>query len=219
MRKKTPMTVAAVVGAAAALTLATPLAAQAHVTVDPSSTSASSYSVLTFSVVAGSVNTPTPGVTLPIPDSVASVTPTVNPGWEITESGNQVSYTAETPLPDDRRATFELSVKLPDAEAGEQLAFPVLQQCEVGSIDWAEVAAPGEAEPQSPAPLVVLTEATGDGHGHGTGTEDTAAGADAAQPATASDDVLARVLGIAGLVVGTVGLILGLGGRRNEVRK
>src|SRR5690606_23303640 len=130
-----------------------------------------------------------------------------------------VSYTAETPLPDDRRTTFELSVKLPDAEAGEQLAFPVLQQCEVGSIDWAEVAAPGEAEPQSPAPLLVLTESTGDGHGHGTGTEDSAAGADAAQPATASDDVLARVLGIAGLVVGTVGLILGLKGRRNEVRK
>ncbi len=229
MRKTTPVKIAAAFGAATLLAVAAPLAASAHVTVNPSSTAAASYSVLTFSVGHGCDGSPTTSLTFSIPESIPSVTPTVNPGWTITESGNQITYTADTPLPDDRRTTFELSVKLPDAAAGEQLAFPVLQQCEVGSTDWAEVAAEGEGEPASPAPLIVLTESTGDGHGHShdddaapdaPGTDEAQDEAGSAAPdASSSDDVIARVLGIGGLVLGTVGLIVGLRGRRNEVSK
>ena len=126
-------------------------------------------------------------------------------------------------MPDGYRDTIELSLQLPEDAAGETLAFPVLQTCEVGETNWNQVAEAGEDEPESPAPVIVVTEATGDGHGHGAaadeattddhaddhaeGTEEVAATSDEA-------DTVARVLGIGGLVVGVVGIVLALAARR-----
>lgn len=216
MHKTTPIKVASAVGAATILAVAAPLAASAHVTVTPSNTAASSYSVLTFSVGHGCEGSPTTALTFTVPESIESVTPTVNPGWSITETEGTVVYTAAEPLADGQRTTFELSVKLPDLPAGEQLDFPVLQECEVGSTDWAEPVVEGQDEPEHPAPSIVLTEATGDGHGHAPAEQEAAH--DAA-PAASSDDVLARVLGIAGLVLGTVGVMIGVTSRRKEASK
>lgn len=217
MHKTTPVKIAAAFGVATLLAVAAPMAASAHVTVDPSTTAASSYSVLTFSMSHGCEGSPTMAVTFTVPDSIESVSPTVNPGWTIAESGNQVAYTAAEPLADGLRTTFELSVKLPDLPAGERLDFPVLQQCEVGSTDWAEVVADGDPEPEHPAPSIVLTESTGGGHGHSAPAGEHEA-AETATPA-GSDDVLARVLGIGGLVLGTVAVMIGLTSRRKEAAK
>jgi uncharacterized protein YcnI len=224
VKKSTPVKVATALGAATLLAVAAPLAASAHVTVAPTSTAASSYSVLTFAVGHGCDGSPTTALTFSVPASIPSVTPTVNPGWTITQNDNSVVYTADEPLVDGQRTTFELSVKLPDLPAGEQLDFPVLQECVVGSTDWSEVQAAGDDEPAHPAPSIVLTDATGDGHGGDT----TAAGSDQESAASASgsdasagstEDPLARVLGIAGLALGAVGLILGLASRRREASK
>jgi uncharacterized protein YcnI len=226
VKKSTSVKVATALGAATLLAVAAPLAASAHVTVAPTSTAASSYSVLTFAVGHGCDGSPTTALTFSVPDSIASVTPTVNPGWTIAQNDNSVVYTADEPLVDGQRTTFELSVKLPDLPAGEQLDFPVLQECEVGSTDWSEVQAAGEDEPAHPAPSIVLTEATGDGHGHG--GDAAVAGSDQESAAYASgneasvgsaEDPLARILGIAGLALGAVGLIIGLASRRREASK
>ncbi|MHA6694428.1 YcnI family copper-binding membrane protein [Homoserinimonas sp. A520] len=225
MKKSTPVKVATALGAAALLAVATPLAANAHVTVDPTSTAAPSYSVLTFSVGHGCEGSPTTALTFSVPESIQSVTPTVNPGWTIAQQGNQVVYSADQPLIDGQRTTFALSVKLPDLPAGEKLVFPVLQECEVGSTDWSEAQADGETEPEHPAPSLVLSEATADGHGH---ADAAAAGSDQPLAAGHSDsealsasveDPLARTLGIAGLALGAVGLIMGIASRRKEVGK
>jgi len=216
MQKTTPVKIAAALGAATLLAVGAPLAASAHVTVDPSTTAASSYSVLTFATSHGCEGSPTTAVTFTVPDSIQSVSPTVNPGWTISTTEGQVRYTAAEPLADGLRTTFELSVRLPDLPAGERIDFPVLQECEVGSTDWAELAAEGEPEPDHPAPHIVLTEPSGDGHGHAAeagaqeGTEPAAAG---------SDDIVARVLGIGGLVLGTVGVMIGVSARRKEATK
>jgi uncharacterized protein YcnI len=216
MQRFTPVKVAAALGAATMLAVAAPLAASAHVTVDPSTTAASSYSVLTFSVSHGCEGSPTTALTFTVPDAIESVSPTVNPGWGISEAGNTVVYTAAEPLIDGQRTTFELSVKLPELPAGESLVFPVLQECEVGTTDWAEPTVEGEEEPAHPAPFIVLTESTGDAHGHAA-TEDEPA--EAAVATSNSDDVVARVLGIAGLVLGTVGAMVGVGSRRKKESK
>lgn len=218
MHKTTPAKVAAAFGAATLLAVAAPVAASAHITVDPSSTAASAFSVLTFSVSHGCDGSPTTALTFTVPDDIKSVYPTVNPGWSITETGNQVVYTAAEPLIDGQRTTFELSVKLPDLLAGEQLDFPVLQECEVGSTDWAEFAADGEDEPENPAPSVVLSESTGDAHGHAPAAEsgELAAGR---QPVPGSDDIVARVLSIGGLVLGTVGVMVAVMSRHKEASK
>lgn len=214
--KKAPVKVAAALGAAAVLSVAAPMAASAHVTVTPSNTAASSYSVLSFSVGHGCEGSPTTALTFSVPEAIESVTPTVNPGWSIAQTQDAIVYTAAEPLVDGQRTTFELSVKLPDLPAGEQLDFPVLQECEVGSTDWSEAVVEGQDEPEHPAPSIVLTESTGGGHGQAPAAE---GNAHEETPAASSDDVLARVLGIAGLVLGTVGVMVGVTSRRKETSK
>ena len=66
-----------------------------------------------------------------------------------------VVYTANTPLPDGQRDTFELSFQVPDAE-GETLAFPTIQTCEKGETGWIEVPGrgPGRRGAGAPGPVV-----------------------------------------------------------------
>jgi uncharacterized protein YcnI len=216
MKLSTPIFAATTLAGATLLALSAPLAASAHVEVDPSSAAAGSYSLLTFSVGHGCDGSATTGITIDVPEAIESVTPTVNPGWDVTPlTDGQVTYTALTPLADGLRTTFELSLQIPaDAAVGDTLAFPVLQSCEVGETDWAEPVVEGEAEPAHPAPAVTVAAATGEaGHDHGD-TDDTAAAGSASD--AGGDDVLARVLGIGGLVVGAVGLVVAVASRRQS---
>lgn len=201
--------IALAAGAGALLAVAAPLSASAHVGVSPSTTGAGSYSVLTFSVPHGCEGSPTTAIAITIPEEVASVTPTVNPGWEVsaTKDGQRVSqvvYTAHEPLPAELRDTFELSVRLPEGEQGDRILFPVLQSCVQGSADWAD---PSE-DAELPAPSIVLSASTG-GHDHDDGSADAGHGGEAEQEAHPAD-VLARSLGLGGLVVGAAGAVVAL---------
>jgi periplasmic copper chaperone A len=229
--KRTIALSSAALGAGVLLALAAPLSASAHVTVSASTTAAGSYSVLTFSVGHGCDGSPTTTVAISLPETITTATPTVNPNWtiskvtvpldepiaeedgdEITERVSQIVYTAKTPLAADQRDTFALSLALV-GEEGDVLEFPTLQTCEVGETNWA-----GEE-----VPAVTLTAAAeGDGHHggatHADGDHADADHADAAHDETAAsgDDVLARGLGIAGLVVGAVGVVIGVTARRRS---
>ncbi|TFD84538.1 DUF1775 domain-containing protein [Cryobacterium lactosi] len=218
MKLSTPVFAATTLLGAGLLALSAPLAASAHVDVEPSSTAAGSYSLLTFSVGHGCDGSSTTGITIDIPDTITSVSPTVNPGWDVTPlTDGQVSYAAQTPLADGLRTTFVLSLQIPaDAAVGDTLAFPVLQSCEVGETDWAEPVVEGEAEPAHPAPSLTVTEASAEsGHDHGAAEEVDADAAMATTPA-ATDDILARLLGIGGLIVGAVGLVVAVAARRKN---
>jgi uncharacterized protein YcnI len=208
-----------------ALVLAAPLAASAHVGVTPDTTAAGSYANLTFAVPHGCDGSATTEVRITIPQDVISVTPTVNPNWDVAEIPSEadpdytaeVVYTAKTPLADGLRDTFTLSVPLPSGDAGDVVAFPVLQTCEVGSTVWDEETVEGEEEPEHPAPAVVLTAASEEGHGHGADdTTDATSAPDDATSADASGDTAdpavgtAIGLGVAGLVVGAIGVALAL---------
>jgi len=211
-------------GVAIALT-AVPVAASAHVTVTPSGTAAGSSTVLTFAFSHGCEGSPTTALTFDIPESIEGVSPTLNPNWTIEKVADgdrtaQIVYTAITPVEDGFRDTVELSLRLPEDAAGETLAFPVLQTCEVGGTNWNQVAEEGEEEPENAAPVVVVTEATGEEHGHGAATDghagDDEAAAETSDAASGSADVAARVLGIGGLIVGVVGIVLALAARRSR---
>lgn len=220
--------VSSALAAGTLLAVAAPISASAHVTVDSTSAAAGSYSVLTFAVSHGCEGSATTAVTIDIPEDITSVTPTVNPNWNVAKvpadgaepladsHGNpsegrtgQIVYTAKAPLPDGVRDTFALSVRLPEDAAGSTLAFPVLQTCEVGETRWDEVPLEGQAEPEHPAPSIAVTTATVAAHGH-SDVETEAAGTEA----PASGDVLARSLGTAGLAVGAVGIVLAVTARR-----
>lgn len=229
MKKSTRTTasVVAALGAGTMLALAPALAASAHVTASASSTAAGSYSIVTFSVPHGCDGSPTTAVEIEIPDTILSVTPTVNPNWTIeknlvpldeatqdahgdnvTERVGSVTYTAiGAGLPDGYRDTMALSLQLPDGKAGDVVEFPVHQLCAEGSTDWV-----GDE-----VPSIVLTAAGEGGSGHGHGDE---VAADDADASVASDpDVLARVLGIGGLAVGAVGVVLAIVARRDRAQR
>ena len=69
--------------AATLLALAPAVAASAHVSASATSTAAGSYTVVTFSVPHGCDGSPTTAVEIEIPETILSVTPTVNPNWTI----------------------------------------------------------------------------------------------------------------------------------------
>lgn len=222
-----------------ALALAAPTAASAHVTAAASSTAAGSYTVVTFSLAHGCDGSATTALDITIPEGINSVSPTVNPNWDVvkneveiadpvtdshgntaTQRVSDVVYTAKTPLADGYRDTVSLQLQLPEDAAGQTLEFPVLQTCEVGSTAWDQPTVEGEDEPELPAPTVVVTAAeAGSGH-HGSdddgdGDDAVATTASATTAASGSgEDVVARVLGVGGLVVGAVGVAFGLASRR-----
>ncbi|MWV51044.1 DUF1775 domain-containing protein [Rathayibacter sp. VKM Ac-2803] len=221
---------------ALAVALSAPAAANAHVTAAASSTAAGSYTVVTFSLAHGCDGSPTTGLTITMPDGVDSVSPTVNPNWDVvknevaiadpvtdshgntaTERVSDVVYTARTPLADGYRDTVSLQLQIPEDAAGQTLEFPVLQTCETGSTAWDQPTVEGEDEPELPAPAVVVTAAE-EGAGHhdddGDGDDAVATAASATTAVSSGDDVVARVLGVGGLVVGAVGVAVALASRR-----
>lgn len=239
-RRKLAGSGALVAAASIALALAAPSPASAHVTAAASSTAAGSYTVVTFSLAHGCKGSPTTGLTITIPEGINSVSPTINPNWEVlknevaisapvtdahgntaTKRVSDVVYTAKTPLADGYRDTVALQLQLPEDAAGSTLAFPVLQTCEVGSTSWDQPTIEGQNEPELPAPTVAVTAAE-EGKGHHGGHDDSdgavTTAASVGTPAAGDDDVLARVLGVGGLVVGAVGVAIGLSSRRRAPR-
>jgi uncharacterized protein YcnI len=219
------------------LVVAAPLAASAHVSVTPSSAPAGQTAQLTFSVGHGCDGSATTALTFTIPEEIISVTPTVNPNWDVTKTnvdlaepitdahGNalaqrvgEVVYTAHQPLADGFRDTVTLQLILPEDAAGETIAFPVVQTCEVGETAWTEIAADGEDahELDAPAPTVTVTDASASEAAHGSASASTAVDGAASAPAEASanPDTLARILGLGGLLVGAIGVILAVVARR-----
>lgn len=212
MKKTSTKSIAAAalaLGAGTVLALAPATAASAHVSASATSTVAGSSTVVTLSVPHGCEGSPTQVVAIELPESVPAVTPTVNPNWtvekvveqlaapvtdahgnELTERVTSVVYTTTgSGLADGFRDTFDLALTLPEGAAGDVIAFPTVQTCGEGAVEWA-----GED-----APSITLTAAVDE----------------PSVSEAAAVDVLARVFGIGGLVVGAVGVAIAVLGRRS----
>ena len=199
--------------AGTALALAAPLAASAHVHVDPADATAGGSSVLTFSSSHGCDASPTTGFTIDIPEGVAGIAPHAQAGWTIERVGadagvpTQVVFTADDPIESGLLTTVSMQVTFADDLAGRTVAFPVLQECIEGSTDWAQIADDGQDphDLDAPAPVVTVGEGTDAAHG------DHGADADAHEGTSSADStVLPIVLGAGGLVLGAAGLAAGL---------
>ncbi|WP_448656473.1 DUF1775 domain-containing protein [Microbacterium lacticum] len=221
----------------AALVIAAPLAASAHVHVTPDESAAGTSTRLGFSFSHGCEDSPTTAVVLTIPEGVDGVTPVADGAWTISrELGDdgiptQVTYTAVTPIESGISATVSLDVIFASSASGTSVAFPVLQKCVVGETDWSEVATEGQTEDDlaSPAPVVAVgAVATAAGHGHGSvdaSDEDASGDADHADAdasgeahadGAAQADPVARWLAGGALVAGLAALGVALTGRRKR---
>ena len=226
MNNRTRITAALLAGSA--LALAVPTSALAHVSATASSTAAGSYTVVTFAVPHGCDGSPTQVVTIDLPETIVSVTPTVNPSWSvetarvplaepiesvhggdpITDRVGQVVYTSTTGgLTDGLRDTFALSLQLPAGEVGDVVEFPVTQTCTEGSVTWTG----------DDVPSVTLTAAAAVTHGGASHSDSTPADVAASSAAVGATnvDLVARTLGVLGIVVGIIGVTAAIISRRS----
>ncbi|KKD09128.1 YcnI family protein [Streptomyces sp. WM6386] len=213
--------VGAVTALAAVGVLTAAGAASAHVTVHPESyTRGATDGTLTFRVPNEEDNASTTKVQIFLPTDHPLLGVLVAPrdGWTakvtdtklktpvktddgtITDAVSEITWTGGK-VAAGQYEDFDVAFgQLPD-DTG-QLAFKALQTYSDGkTVRWIEKAAQGDEEPENPAPVVKLT-AKGAEDG-GTTVTTTAK----SQEATAdSSDSTARGLGIAGLIVGVLGL-------------
>jgi uncharacterized protein YcnI len=193
MRTRAPFTILLAGAAGLTLALAAPLAASAHVALaSATSTAPGTVSVITFSLGHACDGSPTTAVAIDLPAPMSGVVPTAKAGWQIaTETdvdGTTVTYTAETPLADGIRDTFDVQAYLP--EDATELVMPAMQTCVEGGYAW------DGSDADHPAPTLALDDGAA-------ASEVTAA--PAAEPGI---DGFARVLGVAGLIVGVVGVLV-----------
>ncbi|RLK47560.1 DUF1775 domain-containing protein [Microbacterium telephonicum] len=222
--RRTRLAAAGVI-AGAALVLAAPLAASAHVHVTPEDSGAGASTRLSFSFSHGCDDSPTTALVFDVPEGIDGVTPVLDGAWTISrELGDdgiptQVTYTAVTPVETGIAAAVAMDVIFASSAAGTDVAFPVLQQCETGSTDWSEVAADGaDAESlEAPAPIVAVGDVVEtDGHGHAAsdGHADEAASDDHTEAAATTTDPIGLWLGGGALVVAVAALVIALTARR-----
>jgi uncharacterized protein YcnI len=219
---------AAALAAGLLLAVAAPLAASAHVTVGPNQADAGSFALISFKVPTESATAVTNKVVVTIPQDTpfAYVSYVPVPGWtteltteklakpikgedgDITEAVTTVTWTASpgAEITDGQLQLFPLSVgPVPDTGS---IVLAAQQTYSDGTVvEWNGT----EEGAEHPAPVLYVNDTPPSDHHSGGATVEAH---DDAQAPAASDDVLARVLGIGGLVVGIVGLVIGITGRR-----
>ncbi|MFD4871854.1 YcnI family protein [Streptomyces sp. NPDC058420] len=226
-------------GTVAALATAGVLAAagvaSAHVTVHPESyAKGATDGVLTFRVPneEDKASTTKVQVYLPTDHPVLGVLVTPQNGWTakvttsklktpvktddgtITDAVSQITWTGGK-IGAGQYEDFNVAFgQLPDDT--DQLAFKTLQTYSDGDVvRWIEEAAAGDDEPENPAPVLKLTAKESEDGDATPAASASAAGStksdsDASSSSSASDsDSTARGLGIAGLIVGVLGLAAG----------
>jgi uncharacterized protein YcnI len=160
--------------AAAAAALAVPAAASAHVTLQPGSATAGSFSRMDVRVPNERDNKGTIKVDVRLPDGFYFLSYQKVPGWkarvfkkklaqpvnlggfEVDEQFTRIVWRARKPKRDriapGQFQDFPLSVRVPDGDAGSRLVFRAFQTYQRGE----RVAWTGAPDSDSPAPRVTL---------------------------------------------------------------
>lgn len=206
-------------------------AASAHVRVSSPDAVGGGYAKLVFRVPNEEPKADTVALTVHLPTDMpfASVSTMRKPGWTVTSKETKLPTPVKT---DDLNLTkavttvtwkakpgrgvppgsfdeFSLSVG-PLPKAGGTLVVPAAQEYSDGTtVNWNQPERNGE-EPEHPAPSLSFAKAPADAHG-----DPTPAAAVAKASGSGGGDVLARVLGIVGVVVAAAALVVAvLTGRR-----
>ncbi|KES05312.1 membrane protein [Streptomyces toyocaensis] len=244
--KASRIAAAGAVAGVAVLAVSTPCFA--HVSVQPEGEAAKGgYAVVDFKVPneRDDASTTRIEITFPTDHPLASVMPQPVEGWDvkvtrstldkplemhgkkINEAVSKVTWTAKDDgIEPGFFQKFPVSVgTLP--EDTDELVFKALQTYSNKEIvRWIEVPRKGQEEPEHPAPVLALSEASGDHHGapadDKASGDSASAGKASAETSAASGegdsggtDTTARVLGVVGIVVGAAGVAYGvLAGRR-----
>ncbi|GAA4565275.1 hypothetical protein GCM10023176_13000 [Micromonospora coerulea] len=198
--------------------------ASAHVTVNPTEATQGGYGRFAFRVPNESDTASTTRVEVVLPENapVGSVSTMPVPGWtvkvekrkvdppievhgsQLTEAVSKLTWTAAANAGVKPGEFQEFPVSMGPLPQADRMVFKVLQTYSDGNVSrWIEEPTPGAEEPENPAPVLALAAASP------SATPNASAGA--ATPAGDDDDSdgAGTALGIAGLVAGLAGLVLG----------
>lgn len=211
------MKLSATLASIAALALAVPTGAAAHVTLQPDEATAGDYVVLDVRVPNERDDAATTKVDVQFPPGFVFASYEPVPGWttqvrmeksaqplsnhgeEVNEQVGQVTWTAESDaygVQPGQFRDFPISVQIPE-DAGDSLTFKALQTYEDGEVvRWI-----GAPESDEPAPQVTVSQGSG---GHGDSHDD-----DEASDGGSDDDDGGDTLAIVALIIGALGLIAG----------
>ena len=185
--------------------------ASAHIDPDPIAVEAATSNTVSFGVEHGCDGSPTTGLQIQINDRIADAQPVEKDGWTTSVDAQVITFTGGS-LAADTPDDFAITFTAPTAPGS--IDFPIVQTCEVGQLDWIETAGEGEAEPEHPAPSVLVTAAEPTeaeltpapeeeaGEEGATDTEATATGDSI--PTTVVDDAESDDSSNTGLIVGVI---------------
>ncbi|MER7591039.1 YcnI family protein [Micromonospora sp. NPDC127501] len=200
--------------------------ASAHVTVNPKEATQGGYARVAFRVPNESDTASTTKLEVVLPENapVGSVSTMPVPGWtvttekrkvdppievhgsQLTEAVSKITWTASGEAGVKPGQFQEFPVSMGPLPQVDSMVFKTLQTYSDGNISrWIDDPAPGAEEPEHPAPVLTLAAAAAPS-GSATPT------AAVASPDDDDDDDgngLAVGLGVAGLVAGLAGLVLG----------
>ncbi len=226
----------AVAAAAGAGVLALAGPAFAHVTVAPTSAAKGSYSTVSFKVPneEESADTTKVQVFFPAGEPLASVETQPVPGWtatvtkvklakpittddgQVTEAVSSITWSGGKIAPGQFQQFPVALGPLPTDT--DRLTFKALQTYGTDQVvRWIDLQQAGAPEPAHPAPTLTLTAAQPAAEGAAGTSQTTGSTTAAAKPASPGDDTTARVLAVAGIVLGAAGIGYGvLAGRRRS---
>ena len=227
MNRRFTLRAVAALAAGGALAIAAPLAASAHVRIDPDTAPAGGYSYVSFRVPTESATASTVGLTIQLPTDTpfTSVSYEAMPGWtakvttgtlpepvtidgtSVTTAPTSVTFTATGGgIAPGQFGVFTLSLgKVPDTG---KVLLPATQRYSDGSVvKWDQPTPASGDEPEHPAPTLYINDAP-PADAAGITTASPAPDASAPAPDHAGLDTAALVVGFAGLVVGAAGLVV-----------
>ena len=233
MRRMTLIRASLAAAAATALVVAVPLAASAHVRVNPDQATPGSYAQLTFRVPTESATAGTVKlvVDLPTDHPLGSVSYQPLAGWTtevtteklakpittddgtVTEAPTRITWTADPGVqiaPGEFDQFQIVAGPIPDTGS---LLLPAHQTYSDGSVvDWDQKAPASGDEPEHPAPTLYIDDAPPADESASSTAVSTASAEPVAAAASRSTDsglvTAAIAVGIAGLVLGAVSLIV-----------
>jgi periplasmic copper chaperone A len=213
----------------AAVVIALPAAAGAHVTLNPNTAAAKGFTELLIRVPNEQDNASTTKVAVQFPPGFVSASYQPKPGWTVTVQKRKLAKPVKTDdgevteevagmtftgtgkglgaIPPGAFQDFPISVQVPD-KAGQTLWFPALQTYSNGQVvRWITK----DESADEPAPHVDVTAAAGEAHAAAPTSQTTTTAAKPAAAATSSDDdAPSKGLVIVALVLGALGLVAGI---------
>lgn len=215
MNRKIGRAFAAVLAGCGLAVLAGAGIASAHVEPDPAAVEAGTTATVGFSPEHGCDGSPTTGIDIQIPSGITDAQPVAKDGWEAVVDGDVIRFSGGVSPDPEAPDTFSITFTAPTTPG--VLNFPTVQTCTEGSVDWLDVAVEGGAEPESPAPTVLVTEGapTADDLAGGHGDEATATD-DHGHDDDDSNTGVIIVIVIAAVLVAGAGGYLASRSRRNR---